>query len=444
MLDHTKGLVSSTLARLDAQVQKSSTAKGEENTLNLREASLLSAKNDPLFTGLLLQLSYHRLDQAQAESIVWPRLDLQVGYDQPIAGDNGSGEFTGGVFARYDIWKAIFSKDLANYHVAEVRKTRLSALSLLKQKSLQLFLLEQERRALLRERKLRDQLLALATNGRKLCQAYAGMGQAGPEEATFWSLAVIQEEKGVRENESKLEENQGKLQGMLGTMGAESVSVNIPEEAWMRAPVDEGTLLPSEVWKSRDQARVLEMELVMAELAVLAAEREMLPNINLGLGLGQIPLGSTNETSSAVLQFGVSMPLLDFGDHRRKVAKAKRLRDQKKIQIEKAAISFWREAQVSHQRLVQAKRGQVLAERLVRELEGSYAVQEKMTLANQLGQLALLKTERSLLAMKIEKNAADLHLLGLAASARVALGKPLIEGLTEDILQALTPRTEEP
>jgi outer membrane protein TolC len=97
------------------------------------------------------------------------------------------------------------------------------------------------------------------------------------------------------------------------------------------------------VWNKRLDAKAAEADLFIKEMAVIEERRKLLPVLSPSFGLGSMSLNSSLNQSTAVVQLGASMPLIDFGDVKRAIGKASIDRDLARQNISLLLMKIRRE-----------------------------------------------------------------------------------------------------
>ena len=169
-----------------------------------------------------------------------------------------------------------------------------------------------------------------------------------------------------------------KLKFMLGVASYDNIKIS--EYLELFPPAD--NLSPQEVdaqesieriWYQREDVRLAEMDLFLAELTIIEAKRKKWPKPFFSIGLGNVLLLSENGSEAFVPIVGASVPLLDMGDARRQVEKAINIRDMAKEklaamlrQIVEEVLDAKLQAKLHRERL---RRAQDELEREVQSLE---------------------------------------------------------------------------
>jgi len=417
-------------------------------SLTFRKACLRAALNDPNIMNSLAELQSRRLDVEQARSYVWPRLELQARAEAPLEGswDDPDHTLTGGLFLRFDLWKAMFSSAEVQARQAGIKKTieetRL-ALELIAHK-LRLKLAQLD--ALEREVALRKKIAEDASQALKLMEAYGRMNRI--DMAALWrSEAKADDSRArLREAEARLAAEQRSLARFLGLNGRQKFGVADTPEIFVadsvRARED---LSVSQVWARRGEARLAEMELLAAEVGVTLAEKGRLPRISASVGVGSIQLSSQDEEAASVVQLEFTLPLLDFGDNARRVAKARSARDLARRKVERLARHLWQEAGETAVGLSEVMARTDMVKDLLTRMRRQNELNQRLVDQRSIEPVEALSFRMELWEMEITYEKALLALKQAASAYRLSHGEPFAPGLADELFQDLLnePPTDE-
>jgi outer membrane protein TolC len=153
----------------------------------------------------------------------------------------------------------------------------------------------------------------------------------------YWQGKIDEYQLRLETAEDRLNYQEKELLHRLGFPGAESLIVrNLPD--WFSDGAIPGLMAsPSSfmrAWELRGDARAAELDLFVSAMGIEAAHRKGWPRPFFRVGVGNNDLLSSNDVVPAVIEAGVTMPLIDFGENKRMVRNAETLRNLKQKKIE--------------------------------------------------------------------------------------------------------------
>ena len=288
------------------------------------------------------QISYNQalIDVQQAESQIWPRVSLDFRTEIPLDKDHidESKWNGGGLFFKYDLMKALLYKDnvyIMSVKQMQMKEKKIATLTRLYFEMLQLcYNLEFHRRmAALLEKE--QTTIRRAFDRLPAHKPYDNRQQ---ELSDYWTTKDQELNLKIMENRLRLEFSLDTLRQFIGQFGTEELIITdldkyLPVIQNERSCFAEYRSFIEEAWNKRSEVSVAEKDLYLAEMAIIAAKYDRLPGLKASLGLGNIPLTNQDVNSDILLEFGISMPLIDMGDIKRKVQKAINHRDLTKLKL---------------------------------------------------------------------------------------------------------------
>lgn len=303
----------------------------EPVSLSFNEAFAIAARfNEPILEALG-QSDLGAIDVEQANSLLWPRFEIQAFGQIPIDSDSESNDrhVRGGLYMRYDFKKALFRSDA----VSAARMTELRQLEkanrLMYELSFTLFdkLIENEQ--LREEVRLRSAMVGHVQEGVLATRRLFDLRMVEQPTVWRWQSMAQSHERLLGQAKAALDRAQRSLTFMLG--GTMTKEQGITDLKKVKAVLEEPLPLPlndpihviRDAWARRPVCRIAEMNLFLAEMAVIQAKRQRVPRISGSLGVGSISvLADRGEETPAAVELAVSMPLFDWGDISRDVSKA--------------------------------------------------------------------------------------------------------------------------
>lgn len=419
--------------------QKDLEVVNAQNQLSFTQAYLLAAQNDKKIAAILAEIDKANIDIDGAKSYRLPRFKLSADTDLPISSsDDAESELTGGVYVDYDIWRAVAVKDETVLRQAlEEKSLHQLRLSL---NALQKTLIKHLNRLAFLEYKTKkkQQALELALNARALAKIYTQNQRVGPEVLVGWESRIETLEVELENNGQELVAERYAVADLLGQNVTQQVTISDTEGILeQQQSTSNDTSSPSEVWTKHSEARLYELDLIAAEVAMSLVRLERLPKINASLGLGSIPLNNDLDTASSVVHFSLSMPLLDMGDYQRKFAKSRINRDRVKREMRLNATRLWNRMQV-------AKSVYEMTEQKLNRLDQSVAkaherIKQKSILVEQtkIDNLSVLLDKINMVDLEILHQEAQITLRGAADDLRFAAGDDIVADSVDKIIETL-------
>jgi outer membrane protein TolC len=325
-----RGIFDKELRTLTAK--KTSFHSGETTFI---DAFLLATQRDDRIK--LNRVSYKQtlLDMKQAQSTKWPRLFGELIFEVPIKSnnDNESSFVTGGLFLKYNLLKAAFSSDSITVESAKAKRTLLQEQIMLQEiysgLIFQLAELDMRRREI--------GILSTASKTAKLgvdrAMLLRHLGYRSLNEVRTWEMDLsrlkiknLEAQKGVSDLEANLRVRLGlDLHQKLVITDCDKY---FPQEEEYKGYVLDVPTLVAKAFEQRNDIRIAEIDLFIAEMSILEAKRKRLPDLSLSLGLGNVALSNLEGTAPLVPSLRMSLPLVDMGDTERFVQRAEMDRDK--------------------------------------------------------------------------------------------------------------------
>jgi outer membrane protein TolC len=289
-----------------------------------------AAKSDPEVSRALADAGRLQIDLEQTRSLVWPRLDLRTYFQIPLSSRSIENLqlFNGGLFLRYDVEAFLFSGDSSAAARARIEEKRENIELALQRLSHNLFVLLADRETLSTEVAVRRGVQSQASDALERVHLLERAGRIKPERVFEYQYQYDTSSQLYQEAVRRLAEINRVLGSRLAIDGSQEMVIAGFSELLASldgfapaAQLDESFF--SSLWAKRHDARVAEAELFLKEMAVVDARRKRIPNVSASFGLGSLALSSTFNQAPFVVQLGASMPLLDFGDIKREVGKAR-------------------------------------------------------------------------------------------------------------------------
>lgn len=275
-----------------------------------------------------------------ADSLSWPRLGLEASIDFPLRDNNNSVTGNGGLFLRYNLSEAIFRKDAQSAAQLRLRlaqqryRGRMLGLYWELREGLVGYACAKQRRV--NAEGAREVATRAYTTAKRLAETKSGNGAI----RNRWESRVLELTANADEAGLRLLLARERLRTYLGKSDFSVFAGRVLEED----PVLDGrrlTTMPDaqileQAWRANPRLREADLSAQLAEYDVLRAQRGQLPKFSLRLGYGDIDVG-TDENSHLVAGVGIDFPLLDIGDNRRLVEKAKAKRIRAREELKAAA-----------------------------------------------------------------------------------------------------------
>jgi outer membrane protein TolC len=256
--------------------------------------------------------------------------------------------FNGGVFLSYDFAALLFHADATDTARATVESKREKIRLMLQQLTHDMFLLLANRESLKTEVALRSVLKSQAWDALQTANVLARTGQIKPERVYEFQNQYGNYVRLYEQAARQLADTNRTLGDRLFVDGAENIAVTDFPELLASidgvVPVTEpGEDFFSGLWAKRHDTKLLEADLYLKEMAVIDKRRQRIPTLSATLGAGSNSLTSNLTQAPFVIQLGVSMPLIDFGDISREITKAKIDRDLVKQNITRQFLQIYRD-----------------------------------------------------------------------------------------------------
>lgn len=317
--------------------------------ISFKEACIEAAQNDKNILSLQEKLRQSQIEVSGVHSHLWPRLKLNLNSDIPITSkDDSEFDLTGGFYLDYDIRKAIAISDETTLRKAAAEQNILKL-------QLSLILLQGNLKKLLNQIALlhfkvekKTQALDLSRNAFHLAKIYAAENKLDSLALASWKKRVDSLEVELTNLRNQLKGEQYALSDLLGrNIGKPLTIVNTDQHITDNSSPPTDQLAAAQIWEKHIEARLYELELIAAEAAAQLVALERLPQIDAELGLGDIPLENSDTGASSLLRLNLSLPLYDFGDHSRKVAKAQIVKDRVRSSLKSKITKLYNRAQLA-------------------------------------------------------------------------------------------------
>ena len=317
-------------------------------TLSFSEAVGRASRNDEEMLALIHESRAQSLSIEQARSLRWPRLSVRVSAEGPVDASGDDAVVFGGVFIHYNLLDALLAGDAVTAESMRAQQLLLRRQSVTRRLARQLLLLVAELDAASTEAALSQQALDIAD------RALAKLEEEGASEGLLRGEA-----RGWKDDRFRLAEAAWEAQWrwdlaafrfahMIGA-GPGRVPELADGESYLPKPsgfremkaVDREEFL--RLWETREDLQAEQINLLLNEIEILNAKRSRWPQPRLSLGIGNVQLITANDTAALVPRLSLSFPLVDMGDTRRRVEKARARRDQAAAILELQARSLIKE-----------------------------------------------------------------------------------------------------
>lgn len=329
---------------IQSQVSDWSMAMFDRETAPVRSAASASGRVEMTFDEILLlakerepgllQAAYDAdLGAIQKEQVLserWPRLDLNTSLYVPL--DEGLDTFSdavyGGLFIKYDLLRAVFNADAASVADSMIQRARERE----KEVTTRLYWtlvdvllnVTYHTRALERH----ESALESAERGLALADELHASNRTDARIVLEWQTKVREIRTLRDQSAQQLSTAESRLKHLTGLQRAREIKV--VDSDGILAAVDNSDYTYTEMedslsyaWKHRSDIRIAEIDLFLAEMAVIDAKQSRLPELSFGLGLGSMSMYDSWADRTLVGVLNLSVPLFDWGDARRRIAKAK-------------------------------------------------------------------------------------------------------------------------
>jgi len=329
---------------------RSSAQTGASSDFTFTDVCARAAKFDKDLSSALADAAQSQVDFDQARSELWPRANVRTYFQIPLGGGNLGDvhTFNGGVFLSYDFAALLFHADATDTARATVESKREKIRLMLQQLTHDMFLLLANRESLKTEVALRSVLKSQAWDALQTANVLARTGQIKPERVYEFQNQYGNYVRLYEQAARQLADTNRTLGDRLFVDGAENIAVTDFPELLASidgvVPVTEpGEDFFSGLWAKRHDTKLLEADLYLKEMAVIDKRRQRIPTLSATLGAGSNSLTSNLTQAPFVIQLGVSMPLIDFGDISREITKAKIDRDLVKQNITRQFLQIYRD-----------------------------------------------------------------------------------------------------
>ncbi len=440
--ENVQNYTSSILFDLDKKVASQSPSAeefAEKVTLTFAEACQKAAFADQQILSTLSELQKSSIDVDDAETHRLPRLSARVEAELPLNEHyDDDFELTGGLYFKYDIWKAVaqpdevalrrslVEKNLAQLHlhlnriVGEVSK-HLATLSLLDYQILK-----------------KSEALENAQKGFDIVELYAKQNRVKPLELSIWKKEIYTIYGELNQTEQKKREEYDSFLSLLGVPPNQIITISGSEEMMAKIlEVPDKLPTPSEIWAIHSEARLAEVQYIAAEVLVKLTEMERYPKFDASLGIGSIPLTGNDEQASSLFQLSMSLPLWDAGDQQRKIAKAQIDRDAVKDRMQLKVLSLWRKAKRAKLLYGGALEYEKNLNNISKDSSEFYQGREKLMEEKRLDRLEILRDRIDLTHSAILKKEAEIKIREAAANYRFAAGYDIIDNIIPSLQRDL-------
>ena len=326
---------------------------------SFRQASQRAARVDRDVARALADAAQSQIDLAQDHSRVWPRLDVRTYIQVPFGGGvQGVQTFSGGLFFRYDLQLALFSRDASAMAQAQIDASHENAEMASAKLAHDLFVTLADREAKRIETAQRSKILDATDAAQKRAHELARIGRLKPEQLIQYQAQYESAARLYRGAVDRLQEINREICNQLFTDCSREVEITDFSDLLSRGTAAVPAAKPDAqaiqaAWDQRHDTRSAADDLFVKEMTVIAERRKRIPVVSPSFGLGSMALTSSFNQSTAVMQLGITMPLLDFGDIKRAVSKAVVERDLARGNIAVLVLRTQREVQDSTAALAQ-------------------------------------------------------------------------------------------
>ena len=329
---------------------------GGDVTLSFDEALKRLWRHDPTLKKSDLAIEEAALHRKAKKSLLQPTIDLAVGVD--LTGDNDASldEMAyGGIYFRYNLKKAFFSGEevaMADLNLTDRQKEKKA-----KKEALCYSLRDRYRRY----KSLTHQLNLCRENEILLNETVSVVeamtkANGGPSARTVMVTTEAMATGDICDGlEGKKNRLRYELREMVGATGDGALTLSVDKTASPPFLVDPDRAIIT-AWKNRPEVTRLMNELMVAEIAYRSAWRNRLPRFDLSFGYGAILLERGSEEENAVVNVGLTIPIFDAGMTSRKKARARIVRDTKRIALREYAQKLAREVRYADDAFRAARR----------------------------------------------------------------------------------------
>lgn len=318
------------------------------------EAFRLARERDPEIGASEIAYQISQIDIQQAKSSIFPRFDVEFSIEAPIAGAEFDSEkaIGAGVFLKYNLMDAAFSADAVSVQRVKADQWRQRREATTKGIYYRMIGLLCKIEAKNKEVAARTEARDIAEKALEQVRAQDDTAPVGRERADEWEVEGKRRIRELEESRLHLSLALEEFQLILGVESSANIVISdsdrlLPGVVDLESPPKDDWAVANEAWRQRNDVRVAEAELFLAEMQIIEAKRRRFPQLTFSLGLGNIILYSVDDNASIVPYLGVSCPLFDMGDAKRRIQKAERRRDIAKsnlVAIAREVVSQTRSA----------------------------------------------------------------------------------------------------
>ncbi len=314
--------------------------------ISFEEACRRATATDPYIQDILAEIKKSWLNIDAADSRLWPRLEAGVEGEYDLEGkSNDEFNVTGGVFFKYDIWKAVAAGNEEALRRAQLEKNFILLNSYIEKNAAVLLQNLASIRFLDFSIQTKEESRQFADRGVGLTLAYAKENRREGGNLFDWRKRFYVLKGELQQLKNQRQETYNKLKAMLKVpLSQEVIITDLDDILGNIRQIPETPLTTSQIWGARVEARLAEIALIAAKVNMKLASMDNLPKIDATLGVGSIPLTSDDEESRSLLKLSVTLPLWDAGDHERKMANARITLDLVKSRMRLKAAELQEEA----------------------------------------------------------------------------------------------------
>jgi outer membrane protein TolC len=424
-------------------LSRPSTETAKTSVFTFTEACARAAQFDKELSSELADAAQLQIDLQQAHSAIWPRVDTRMYFQLPFGGNYGDiQKFNGGVFFNYDLDKALFSGDATAVARAGIEAKRETIEQTLQQLTHDLFLLLANREALKTEVALRSMIKSQALDALQTANVSARAGQIKPER-------IYEYEYQYEINTRLYQEAVRRLADMNRTLGDrlfidEAQNIVVTDFPELLASIDE--VAPAKdlneaffdaLWAKRHDTKLLEAQLFMKEMAIIDQRRKRIPKISGALGAGSNSLSSSYTQAPLVVQLGVSMPLIDFGDIKRDISKATIDRDLVKRDMTLLFVQIYRSVNDASASLSESIEARKAADDYCNQVARQHEANQYLVTAGLADTIDMLASKERSGEAEIELTRAQMNVTNAAAEYAWTSQLDVVSGLDNLVLARL-------
>lgn len=411
----------------------------ETHSLTFAQACLEAARNDRDIVTILEKLNQANVEVAGVSTHLWPRLNLSANSEIPLtSSDDAEFDLYGGIYFDYDIRRAIAVSDESTLRGAQADQNRLKlrlGINLL-QRKLKNYLNHIQFLTYKTEKKL--QALELSREAFTLAKVYAQQKRLDVAALASWKSRITRLEIELAAVRNQLKAQQYAINDLIGRNVLQPIVITDLDSI---LEVDNKEIYakytPSEIWRKHSEARLYELELIAAEAGAHLVALERLPEVNAQLGLGSIPLDSSDTNASSLVRLTLSMPLYDFGDHSRKVAKTHITRDRVRDSMKSNITKLFNRVQLAQGAYMVAQDTLLQATRAVEEANVLISKKNLLISKTRGDNLGLYPDKIHLTDLEIFQREAVTSLRKAADDFRFAAGDDIVAQTVTELIDTL-------